>query len=41
MKSRKIKTNEGKLNVVLAGIRGRRVVDICTEYEINQSQYYK
>ena len=38
---RKMRTSQGKLEVVMAGIRGRKVVDICAEYGINQTQYYE
>ena len=30
-----------KADIVLQGIQGRPVADICLEYEINQAQYYQ
>lgn len=30
-----------KAKIVMERFQGRSVVDICTEYEISQSQYYK
>lgn len=30
-----------KTKIILEGLRGRSVVDICTEYDISQAQYYK
>ena len=41
MKRRKTRSNKEKAEIVLAGIKGRRVVDICNQYGINQSQYYQ
>lgn len=40
MKRRKW-TPEGKLAVVLEGVAGRPVSEICAEHEISQSQYYR
>ena len=40
MKRRKWKP-EQKVKVVLEGLRGRAVADICTEFGISQNQYYK
>lgn len=30
-----------KVNVVLQGLKGRSVADICTEHQISQAQYYQ
>ena len=30
-----------KAHVVLEGLRGRPLAEICNEYEISQSQYYR
>jgi len=30
-----------KLTVVLLGLRGRPVAEICNEYQVSQTQYYK
>lgn len=30
-----------KATVVLQGLKGRPVVDICTEHQISQAQYYQ
>ena len=30
-----------KAKIILEGLKGRSVVDICTEYAISQSMYYK
>ncbi len=30
-----------KAAVVLAGLKGKTVPEICAEYQVNQSQYYK
>ncbi len=30
-----------KTKIILEGLRGLSVVDICTEYDISQAQYYK
>ena len=34
-------TSEQKLQIVMQGIKGRAVSDICNEYQISQGQYYK
>jgi transposase-like protein len=34
-------TAEEKANIVLQGLRGRSVAEICNEYRIHQTQYYK
>ena len=36
-----MRTSQEKLEVVIAGIEGRKVSDTCTEYGINQTQYYE
>jgi len=33
--------NKIKFQVVLEGIKGKPVADICAQYQIHQSQYYK
>lgn len=33
--------NKIKFQAVLEGFRGKLVADICTQYQIHQSQYYK
>ena len=38
---RKMRTSQEKLEVMMAGIKGRKISDICTEYGINQTQYYE
>ena len=30
-----------KANIVLQGLKGRPVADICAEYQISQAQYYQ
>jgi len=35
-------TSQQKLQITLEGLKGRRSIsEICNEYEISQSQYYK
>jgi transposase-like protein len=34
-------SSEQKLQIVMQGIKGRAVSDICNEYQISQGQYYK
>lgn len=34
-------TSEEKAKIVLQGLRGRSVAEICNEYQIHQTQYYK
>lgn len=41
MGSKKKWNPEEKLAVVLDGLKGRPVVEICREYGISQAQYYK
>ncbi len=33
-------TSEQKLQIVMQGVKGRAVSEICNEYQISQSQYY-
>ncbi len=33
-------TSEQRLQIVMEGIKGRVVSEICNEYQIGQSQYY-
>jgi transposase-like protein len=33
--------SEQKLQIVMQGIKGRAVSEICNEYQISQRQYYK
>jgi transposase-like protein len=30
-----------KAKIVLSGIKGRKIAEICNEYQITQSQYYQ
>jgi transposase-like protein len=34
-------TSEQKLQIVMQGIKGRAIAEICNEYQISQGQYYK
>ena len=34
-------TLEEKAKIALQGLKGRRVAEICNEYQIHQTQYYK
>ena len=34
-------TSEEKAKIVLQGLKGRSVAEICNEYQIHQAQYYK
>ncbi len=34
-------TAEEKAKIVLQGLKGRSVAEICNEYQIHQTQYYK
>lgn len=34
-------TSEEKAKIVLQGLRGRPVAELCNEYQIHQTQYYK
>ena len=34
-------TSEEKAKIVVQGLKGRRVAEICNEYQIHQTQYYK
>ena len=40
MQRRKIESKL-KAKIVLEGLRGRSLAELCNEYEINQAQYYK
>ena len=37
---KRVWTSEQKLQIVMQGIKGRLVSEICNEYQIGQSQYY-
>jgi transposase-like protein len=41
MSKRKQWKSEEKARIVLSGLQGRPVSEICLEYEISNSQYYK
>ena len=41
MGTRKKWTHEEKLAIVLDGFKGRSVRDICAEYGVSETQYYK
>ena len=41
MAKRKEWKPEEKLAIVLDGLKGRRVAEICLEYGISETQYYK
>ncbi len=34
-------TAEEKAKIVLQGLKGRSVVELCNEHQIHQTQYYK
>jgi transposase-like protein len=34
-------TAEAKAKIVVQGLKGRAVAEICNEYQIHQTQYYK
>lgn len=34
-------TSEEKARIILEGLKGRSVAEICNEYQIHQTQYYK
>ncbi len=34
-------SSEQKLQIVMQGVKGRAVAEICNEYQISQGQYYK
>lgn len=34
-------TSEEKAKIVLQGLKGRNVAELCNEYQIHQTQYYK
>ena len=33
--------SQKKATIVLQGLKGRPIADICTEYQISQAQYYQ
>ena len=37
---KRLGTPEQKLQIVMQGVKGRPVSEICNEYQIGQSQYY-
>jgi transposase-like protein len=37
---KRVWTSEQKLQIVMQGIKGRLVSEICNEYQISQSQFY-
>jgi putative transposase len=37
----RIWTAEDKAKIVVQGLKGRSVAEICNEYRIHQTQYYK
>jgi len=37
----RIWTSEEKAKIVVQGLKGRAVSEICNEYQIHQTQYYK
>jgi len=37
----RIWTAEDKAKIVVQGLKGRSVAEICNEYQIHQTQYYK
>ncbi len=41
MSTRKKWTQEEKLAIVLDGLKGRSVREICAEYGVSETQYYK
>ena len=41
MQTRRQWDSKTKAKIVMEGLQGRSVVDICTEYGISPSQYYK
>lgn len=41
MNERRQWDSKAKAKIVLEGLKGRSVVDICTEYAISKSMYYK
>lgn len=34
-------TSEEKAQIVLQGLKGRAVAELCNEYQIHQTQYYR
>jgi transposase-like protein len=41
MGTRKKWSHEEKLAIILDGLKGRSVREICTEYGVSETQYYK
>lgn len=41
MGKRRIWTSKQKAKIVLEGLNGRAVADLCNEYQIHQTQYYR
>lgn len=41
MKERRKWDSKTKANIVLEGLKGRSVADICADHRISQGQYYK
>ena len=39
--SRKKWTAQEKFEIVMSGLKGRKIAEICNEYGISQGQYYK
>ena len=39
--SRKKWTAQEKFEIVMLGLKGRKIAEICNEYGISQGQYYK
>jgi transposase-like protein len=39
--SRKKWTAQEKFQIVMSGLKGRRIAELCNEYGISQGQYYK
>lgn len=41
MSRRKKWSSQQKLQIIVEGLKGRKVADICNEHQLAQSQYYK
>lgn len=41
MGKRRTWTSKQKAKIVLEGLNGRAVADLCNEYQIHQTQYYR
>ncbi len=37
----RIWTSEEKAKIVIQGLKGRSIAELCNEYQIHQTQYYK